>query len=352
MNEVLMSAVRPITIVGGGLAGLTLGIGLRQRGAPVTVWEAGQYPRHRVCGEFISGRGQETLGRLGLRELLFRAGARPAETAAFFTPTSATPAQRLPGPGWCLSRHTLDHLLAQEFRRLGGQLQEQERWREDASRPGVVRASGRRAQPVVSGWRWFGFKAHARHVPLVADLELHLSPHGYTGLCRLGDQQVNVCGLFRRSTTALAAVPPWPDQLRGAEGSLLRARLADAVFEPDSFCSVAGLMLKARRASERSDCCVGDAVTMIPPITGNGMSMAFESAELAVEPLAAYSRGEISWAEARQTIARQCDEAFSQRLGWATWMQRVLFAPGGQSALGWLAQRCSWLWPMLFAKTR
>ena len=70
--------MKPITIVGGGLAGLTLGIGLRQRGVPVSVIEAGQYPRHRVCGEFISGRGQETLTRLGLTEPLRQAGLRAA----------------------------------------------------------------------------------------------------------------------------------------------------------------------------------------------------------------------------------------------------------------------------------
>ena len=46
--------MRAVTIIGGGLAGLTLGIGLRQRGVPVTISEAGDYPRHRVCGEFIS----------------------------------------------------------------------------------------------------------------------------------------------------------------------------------------------------------------------------------------------------------------------------------------------------------
>ena len=36
----------------------------------------GHYPRHRVCGEFISGHGQETLRRLGLLELLLEAGAQ------------------------------------------------------------------------------------------------------------------------------------------------------------------------------------------------------------------------------------------------------------------------------------
>src|SRR6202142_1414211 len=119
-----MFAAKPITIVGGGLAGLTLGIGLRQRDVPVTVWEAGHYPRHRVCGEFISGHGQETLARLGLRELLERAGAVNAPTAAFFSATQSAPPRSLPARAICLSRFTMDHALAVEFRRLGGELLE------------------------------------------------------------------------------------------------------------------------------------------------------------------------------------------------------------------------------------
>ena len=61
-----MAALKPITIIGGGLAGLTLGIGLRRRGIPATILEMGDYPRHRLCGEFISGGGRQVLERLGL----------------------------------------------------------------------------------------------------------------------------------------------------------------------------------------------------------------------------------------------------------------------------------------------
>ena len=80
-----MASSRPITIVGGGLAGLTLGIGLRQRGIPATVYEAGRYPRHRVCGEFISGNGPAVLRRLALDKLFEDAGAIQTDSAAFFS---------------------------------------------------------------------------------------------------------------------------------------------------------------------------------------------------------------------------------------------------------------------------
>src|SRR6187397_239376 len=104
-----MPSLKPITIVGGGLAGLTLGIGLRQRGVPVTVWEAAHYPRHRVCGEFISGRGLETLARLDLRKLILRAGGVEARTAAFFSRRTASRPQTLPSPALCVSRFILDN---------------------------------------------------------------------------------------------------------------------------------------------------------------------------------------------------------------------------------------------------
>ncbi len=347
-----MSVLKPITIVGGGLAGLTLGIGLRQRGVPATLWEAGRYPRHRVCGEFISGHGQATLARLGLRELLEHAGAKGAGTAAFFSTTRSTGPRPLLARALCLSRFTLDFLLAEKFRELGGDLRESERRREPDAGTGVVRATGRQAWTGTGGTRWFGLKAHARNVSLTADLEMHVSPQGYIGLCRLGGGKVNVCGLFRQRAGESGRMQDRLELLRGPLDSLLRRRLAAAEFVEDSFCAVAGLSLRPHRAVARPDCCIGDAITMIPPVTGNGMSMAFESAEFAIEPLAAWSGGEISWTEARSRIARHCDAAFARRLAWARWLQRFLLTPSLQNVLVLLAARSDRFWRLAFEKTR
>jgi 2-polyprenyl-6-methoxyphenol hydroxylase-like FAD-dependent oxidoreductase len=346
-----MAEAKSITIVGGGLAGLTLGIGLRQRGVQATICEAGNYPRHRVCGEFINGRGQATLDRLGLREMIDRAGAVSARTTAFFSATQSTAPRPLPSPAICLSRFTLDAALAKKFRELGGELREGDRFAGDFGE-GIVRATGRRVQTEAGGSRWFGLKIHARNVPLAADLEMHVSPRGYVGLCKINDGEVNVCGLFRKDAGQNGEVKNRHELLRGQPDSPLRQRLAHAEFDESSFCAVAGLSLQPQPAAIRAEICVGDAITMIPPITGNGMSMAFESAELGVAPLVAWSQGESSWHEARKKIARDCDAAFARRLAWAKWLQRIILTHALQNPLVALAARSDCIWRLAFERTR
>lgn len=347
-----MDQLRPISIVGGGLAGLTLGIALRQQSVPVVIREAGRYPRHRVCGEFISGRGQETLRRLGLLDLLLTAGARSATTIAFVLEDRAFPARALPKPAVCLSRFQLDALLAAHFRHLGGVLECESRWPEQAPDEGMVHAGGRRSQASESGWRWFGLKAHARKVPLSADLEMHLTHDAYVGLCRLNSEEVNICGLFRGRRQEATEAKSVIERLRTTGSGLLQQRLAGAEWDPDSACAVAGLSLSPRRAAGTSSFRIGDALTMIAPVTGNGMSMAFESAELAIEPLLAYSRGEHSWEQATKVVAQSCDTAFAQRLRWAWRFQRSLFNPAIGRMILPFAGRSEILWRWLFHVTR
>jgi flavin-dependent dehydrogenase len=325
---------------------------LRQRSVPAVVWEAGHYPRHRVCGEFINGRGQKTLTRLGLRQSFLAAGARIGTTAAFFSGGAASPVRPLPEPSLSLPRFAMDALLAQQFKESGGELHEKERWQGDRLAEGTVCASGRRLASHQAGPRWFGLKVHARNVAMAADLEMHASSGGYVGLCRLEGGVVNVCGLFHQSKGTHDA-PSWSERLRGGLGTLLNQRLAKADFIDSTFCSVAGISLRPKRAAVQPECCIGDALTMIPPVTGNGMSMAFEAAELAIEPLQAYSCGEIPWKRARELVSLRCDETFARRLKWARALQwMMMLAPSLATSPVSVALRSDLLWRTMFARTR
>jgi len=355
-----VKARKPITIVGGGLAGLTLGIGLRQRGIPVVIWEAGHYPRHRVCGEFISGEGQEVLSRMGLRDLVIEAGAIRAQKAVFFDRCHMGPVRPLVPPALSISRFALDHAFAQALQRAGGELRQNSKWQGDCGE-GVVRASGRRVQKAAGDCHWFGLKVHARKVELAADLEMHSLPDGYVGLARLSSNEVNVCGLFRRFSHGQPATSQpagagtrrsWKEVLSGPPGSALHSRLARAEFDEASFCSVAGLDLEPQIRTEEFEIRVGDALTMIPPVTGNGMSMAFEAAEIASRHVAAYSLGELSWPETRHRLARECRHAFARRLRWARWLQRLMFATSLQPSVSKLLLCSDTLWRIFFSKTR
>jgi len=341
-----------ITIVGGGLAGLTLGIALRRRHVPVEIWEAGKYPRHRVCGEFISGAGQATLKRLGLLAALPEDATRLARTAAFFDEARPVlPARRLPEAALCISRHVLDAELARVFQSLGGTLREGQRWVSSFD-AGVVRATGRRPETHPDGWRWFGLKVHASGVELDADLEMHFGSDGYVGLCRLPRNEINICGLFRSREPVPDLGRHWRNWLGGGPGSVLHGRLANATFDDRSFCSIAGISLVSHRAIDLEECCVGDALSMIAPVTGNGMSMAFESAELAAEALARFAGGEVPWAATKTAVARACDARFNVRLRWAARMQSALFQPAARRTLLWLGRRSEWIWRELIRLTR
>ena len=348
-----MSTRRTITIAGGGLAGLTLGIALRQRGVPVTLWEAGSYPRHRVCGEFISGRGQDGLQRHGLLNRIVANGAVEARTTAFFDGPSHAVRHDLARPALCISRHALDEQLAEEFREAGGELRIGQRWKESFTGAGVVRATGRKPCAKVGGWRWFGLKVHVRGMQLSADLEMHVCKRGYVGLCRVKQPDVvNVCGLFRSREAIPDLGEQWLDWLRGPQNETLATRWEGATIDPESFCSVAGLSMERDAGPRLSELSVGDAWTMIPPVTGNGMSMSFESADLAVEPIVDYSTGRLSWAEARDETVRRCDRAFRTRLRWAGWLQRALFNPAGRRALRFVTAHVPGAWNVWFENTR
>lgn len=323
-----MTLHRGIEIIGGGLAGLSLGIALRRASVPVTLHEAHDYPRHRVCGEFITGLSSQTIERLGLSSAL--TGALSHREVAWFIGEKPTRIQRLPAPALGLSRHALDARLAREFTALGGELHTRSRFDSTANAPGRVFATGRR-RALESPW--IGLKIHARDLALARDLELHLGEHAYVGLARVEDGSVNLCGLFRRRPISQRGAHLLLAYLHDARLPALAARLRAAALEPDTFCAVAAVAFD-RRIRSVDAIRLGDANAMIPPFTGNGMAMAFQSAELALDPLVAYARGTAEWPQTCRVTHAALRGQFRLRLASASALHSFLLKPHRQS---WLA---------------
>jgi flavin-dependent dehydrogenase len=316
-----MSA-RTIEIVGGGVAGLSLGIALRRAGVPVAVFEAMDYPRHRTCGEFISGLDAETIEELALSSVL-REFPR-CSRVAWFGRARAPRRWELPAPAILVSRYDLDARLSETFCNAGGRLETKSRVTANEGRPGLVFATGRRAERTSS---WLGLKVHVTGLALAGDLEFHTGNHAYVGLCAVGGGRVNVCGLFRRRkrlvtnrTTALA------DYVRASGMSALAERLAHATPLPESICAIAGIRFgRQPRTSDRVE--LGDAFAVTPPFTGNGMAMAFQSAACALQPLVAWSRGFAEWPSIAEEISDRHDVAFRRRLRLARGIHPFLLGP-------------------------
>jgi flavin-dependent dehydrogenase len=329
-----MNALRPVEILGGGLAGLGLALGLRRAGIPVVLHEAGDYPRHRVCGEFITSLDDVTIERLDLRAHL--TDALSATSVAWFHGHKLTHKHNLPTPARCLSRHALDQRLAEALTAAGGAIHTRSRQKLEPAEGRVI-AAGRRPNPNAP---WIGLKIHLSDLTLAADLELHLGRRAYVGLTPIEDQRINLCGLFHRDN--IDSQPREPADvliahLHGAELDHLAARVGQATLRADSRCAVAGLDYR-HAPSDASTAGLGDHASLIPPFTGHGMTIALQSARLALDPLIAWSRHEQDW----PTTLRKIDQQLQQYLGpknrRASWLHGWLLQPSRQRVLLGLAK--------------
>ncbi len=319
--------MNPITIIGGGLAGLSLGIALRKRNIDVTIHEAGIFPRHKVCGEFIAGVKSDTLKELGITRHLDDACLH--RHTAWFLNGRQVRDDMLPRPAMGISRYLLDHRLAQDFERLGGILHTHHRIRDLAVEKGQVWAAGRQ----ITQSNWIGIKVHSLDYPLASDLEVHLGKYGYAGASSVENGRVNICGLFRRrSEIKVKKQDLLLAYLEACGMNNMAGRLAKAEIDEDSSTGIAAIDFNhCHQSDERIY--LGDQFTVIPPFTGNGMSMAFEAGALVAEPLNAYALDKQSWSETVTKVNRLLLRKFRLRLKVSRIMHPWLYTPTLQKFL-------------------
>src|SRR5580698_11158011 len=100
-----------VLILGGGVAGCAASIALAREGQDVTLIERELAPRHKVCGEFLSGEALEDLHALGID--VASLGAVPINHVRLAAARRAATAP-LPFPAKSLTRKALDAALIAE----------------------------------------------------------------------------------------------------------------------------------------------------------------------------------------------------------------------------------------------
>ena len=151
---------------------------------------------------------------------------------------------------------------------------------------------------------------------------MHAGDGCYVGLARVEGGAVNVCGLFRKrgisgDRDGLLLLR----YLRECGLGRLGGRLEASRFVEGSLCGVAGI---AFGTMDHPYFSIGDAAAMIPPFTGNGMSMALESAHHALDSATGYACGRLSWAEAAGANRRATAKAFGKRMALARLLHPAL----------------------------
>ncbi|HVH87989.1 MAG TPA: FAD-dependent monooxygenase [Terriglobales bacterium] len=301
-----MSQIFDVAVIGGGPAGSSAAIAASHFGFTVMLLEAGTLPRHRVCGEFVSGEALSLLTSL-IGEPLLRKAPRIARARIFLDGAQVElPIETVAAS---VSRYTLDMALWQSAMASGCNVRDRTRVKavrsegdsfvlevdgQELHSRSVINASGRwsnlRAQNLDVHEQWIGLKGHFFEPDAPDSCDLYFFKDGYCGLQSLGNGIVNAAAMVKpKIARNLEEVFALNRQLE------IRARR----FEPATeFVSTAPLFFRAPRTSDRGMLLVGDAAAFLDPFAGDGISMALHSGRLAALALAPYLQGVCSLSDA------------------------------------------------------
>lgn len=292
-----MSSVR---ILGGGPAGASAAIAASREGAEVRLIERSRFPRHKVCGEFLSPGIEPALERLSLwsgfcelkpariRRMLIRIGA-------------AEKSSSLPETAFGLSRHAFDGWLWITAITNGAKIATEG----EANIITTGRASSRSR-----GGRLFGFKAHFNG-PVDDAVELYFAGRTYVGVNCVENGITNVCGLAPEEQLRHYNFDVDTMIFRDAA---VRARLAPLRRQWD-WIFTGPLEFRQRLDTRAESYLAGDALSFVDPFTGSGLLCAVLTGSLAGKAAAR--------AMPVREYLSQCSSMLKQPFGVSSVLRRV-----------------------------
>ena len=377
-----------VAIIGGGPAGTSAAITAARLGARVALLEAKPFPRHKVCGEFVSA---EALGLLrSLAEPVPAAAevfqhAWRIERARLFSDGRKIETAIRP-PALSLARYELDALLWEAAKRAGVErFPNCEVLGVDGAGPFIIRATGVaepnrassgpatqdhaasagggagfvvRAVIVAAGrWsnftadrsqssgpKWLGLKAHFQERNPAPSTDLYFFEHGYCGVQPVAANVVNVCAMVRsdRATTLQQVFELHPTLAeRGAKWSALFPSL-----------TTAPLLFREPQPARNKMLFAGDAAAFIDPFVGDGISIALRSGKLAAEGVCEFLRGSASLEQAVGIYAQEYSHQFAPLLAAAARVRSLLELPALPRYLAFQLARLPGVMQYVLRKTR
>jgi len=339
-----------LIVIGAGPAGSSTAITAAQNGARVLLLERGRFPRHKVCGEFVSA---ESIGLL--RELLGPSGSdilhgavRIAQ-ARVFMDHHVLPAPVQPAAA-SIARVGLDYALWHSAGKSGVEAKQQITVRGmTGSGPfavatsigqfearAVVNASGRWSnltvsQPATSRRKekWVGLKSHFSEADPSESVDLYFFDGGYCGVqpisfSRSGSSRINACAMVRAD---VASTLPEVLDLHPA----LRERAAH--WRPVmNTITVSPLFFGTPCPTQNAAMLVGDAAGFVDPFVGDGISLALRSGALAAQCLAPFFAGTISLPQALEEYSKQYQRRFASVFRASSRIRRMLRLPRSMRA--------------------
>jgi len=288
-----------VAICGGGPAGLAAAIHSARAGFSTVVLERAPGPPDKACGEGLMPRGLEALERLSVVSEVPPDQCARFRGIRYVQEDGGAVEGRFPrGSGLGVRRIALWRAVQQRAREAGAEMRNAGvrglaagRLDTDAGPIEarlIVAADGlnsalRRAAGLevpVRGPRRFGIRRHFRVPPWSDLVEVHWSAGAEAYVTPVGPRSVNVAFLWQEDALSekasfeslLDRFPALADRVRGATVES-ESRGAGPLSQRVKARTAAGLAL------------IGDAAGYVDAITGQGLSLAFTSAELLVRAL-------------------------------------------------------------------
>ncbi|HWY10122.1 MAG TPA: NAD(P)/FAD-dependent oxidoreductase [Bacteroidia bacterium] len=335
-----------VAIIGGGISGLAFAIDMKKRGYNIIVIEKGSYPRHKVCGEYISMESHQYLQSIcpAIEKL-----SLPRINNFKLTSTGKhefnTP---LKLGGFGISRYLLENLLFEEAKTLGvvfilnnkaldihfntgSESYSIKTKTETVNADLVCNSSGRKSNLEVkekiedmAGTNYVGVKYHVKLSRDPSAIEIHNFPGGYCGISNIEENRSCLCYIVNSKNlrSVQNSIPELEKVFLYKNGNLKKI-FTQAEFIYKEPITISGINFLIKKPVNRNVFFLGDAAGSMAPISGNGMSMGFRSASVLAQHMDQYFSKTITREQLTVYYEMFWEKQFSERIKLSRHFQKL-----------------------------